>query len=190
MPFSFCSFTPNQPLWLHQDSNLTMALELYNTLDSNMYASWTSSHQNLTSSFMPIHFCQHVQILLTFTISIISGHSDFYNFYCIRTFRLLIFTISITSKYSDFADFDNFYQDIQTFTISIIPGHSDFADFHNFYQDIQTLLTFTISVISGHSDFADFDILKRVWLQMFWLKSPLPATSNNNINSSNTQDSG
>ena len=82
------------------------------------------------------------------------------------------------------------YQDIQTFTISIIPGHSDFADFHNFYQDIQTLLTFTISVISGHSDSADFDILKRVWLQMFWLKSPLLATSNNNTNSSNTQDSG
>ena len=129
MPFSFCSFTPNQPLWLHQDSNVTMALELYNTLDSNMYASWTSSHQNLTSSFMPIHFCQHVQTLLTFTISVISGHSDFYNFYCIRTFRLLIFTISITSRYSDFADFDNFYQDIQTLLTLTFSKESGFRCF-------------------------------------------------------------
>ena len=83
------------------------------------------------------------------------------------------------SACSDFADFHNFYY-IRTFRLS------QFL----LYQDIQTLLTFTISVISGHSDFADFDILKRVWLQMFWLKSPLLATSNNNINSSNTQDSG
>ena len=99
------------------------------------------------------------------------------------------------------------YQHVQTlltFTISIIPRHSDFADFHNvyyikifrlcwlsqflFYQDIQTLLTFTICIISGHSDFANFHILKRVWLQIFRLKSPLLATSNNN--SSNTHDSG
>ena len=145
-----------------------MVLELYNTLDSNLDASWTSSHQNLTSSFMPIHFysismfrlCQlsqfllyqDIQTLLTFTISIISGHSDFHNFYCIRTFRLCWFSQLLL------------HQDIQTLltlTISIrsfrlsqfLSGHSDIADFHNFYQDIQTLLTFTISIISGHSDF-------------------------------------
>ena len=142
-------------------------------------------------------FYQHVQTLPTFTISVISGHSDFadfHYFYYIRTFRLLqfllyqdiqtllIFTTSITSRYSDFADFDNFCQDIQTFTISIrtfrhcwlsqfLSGHSDFADFHNFYyiRTFRLLLTFTFSKESGFRCFG--------WRVPYWLQATITSTA-------------
>ena len=151
-PFSFCSFTPTQPSWLYQDSNVTMALELYNTLNSDMYASWTSSHQNLTGSFMPIHF-YYISMFRHCWLSQFLLYQD------IQT--LLTFTMSITSRYSDFADFHNFYS-IRTFRLCWL---SQFV----LYQDIQTLLTFTFSKESGFRFFG--------WRVPYWLQATITAVT-------------